>query len=84
LGTDGLGRDVLSMLLAATTPAFIIGLTAALVTAAVGIFVAVLSAYFGGWVDGMFSRISDAFLHLPAPLLMIIISSHNFSAISRI
>ncbi|HEY61900.1 MAG TPA: ABC transporter permease subunit [Anaerolineae bacterium] len=73
LGTDGLGRDVLSMLLAATTPAFIIGLTAAIVTAVIGIFVAVLSAYFGGWVDGIFSRISDAFLLLPAPLFMIII-----------
>ena len=73
LGTDRLGRDVLSMLLAATTPAFVIGITAALTTAFVGTFVAVVSAYFGGRIDSWITRVSDAFLLLPAPIFMIIV-----------
>lgn len=73
LGTDSLGRDVFSMLLAATRPAFVLGITAALVTAVVSIFVAVVSVYYGGIIDGVFSRISDAFLLLPAPLFMVVV-----------
>ena len=73
LGTDNLGRDVLSMLLAATQPAFILGITVAITTATVGMFVGSVSAYFGGVVDAIFSRISDAFLLIPAPLFMVIV-----------
>ncbi|MGD8751951.1 MAG: ABC transporter permease [Anaerolineales bacterium] len=73
LGTDKLGRDVLSMLLAATTPAFILGLTAAGVTAVVGTAVGVISAYYGKITDTVLTHVSDAFLLLPAPLFMVIV-----------
>ncbi len=75
LGTDVLGRDVLSMLLAATTPTFILGLTAALATAVIGTIVGGISAYYGGVVDFILSRISDVFILLPAPILMVIVGS---------
>jgi peptide/nickel transport system permease protein len=75
LGTDSLGRDVLSMLLKATTPTFSLGLTAAIATAVVGTMIGVFSAYYSGIVDSILSRISDVFLLLPAPILMVIVGS---------
>jgi peptide/nickel transport system permease protein len=73
LGTDSLGRDVLSMLLAATTPTFIVGIIAALTTAAIGTAIGVVSAYRRGAVDSIFTNISNAFLLVPAPLFMVIV-----------
>jgi len=74
LGTDTFGRDVFSMLLAGAWPTFIVGLGAALVSAAVGTLMAVASATFGGRTDRLMSRISDVLLLLPAPLAMIILA----------
>lgn len=73
LGTDSLGRDVLSRLLAATTPTFVLGLTAALITAIIGAAMGAVSAYYGGMVDAVLTHISDAFLLLPAPIFMVIV-----------
>jgi len=71
-GTDSLGRDVFSMLLAATTPTFQLGLTAALTTAVVGMLIGTISAYAGGIIDTILTYITDAFMLLPAPLFMIV------------
>lgn len=73
LGTDVLGRDVLSMLLAATGPAFTVGITAALSSAAIGLIVGTAAAYVGGRTDRVLMHFSDAFLLLPPPLLMVIV-----------
>jgi len=75
LGTDALGRDVLSMLLAATTPTFVLGLTAALATSIVGTLLGGISGYFRGLPDAVISRVSDVFLLLPAPILMVIVGT---------
>jgi peptide/nickel transport system permease protein len=75
LGTDSLGRDVLSILLKATTPTFSLGLTAAIATAIVGTLIGVISAYYGGMADSILSRVSDIFLLFPAPILMVVIGS---------
>lgn len=73
LGTDTLGRDVLSRLLAATTPTFILAMTAAIVTAGLSTIVGAISAYFRGRVDAIFSHLSDLLLLAPAPLVMVVI-----------
>lgn len=73
LGTDSLGRDVLSMLLYATTPTFIVGIAAALSTAIIGTIMGVVAAYFRGGIDTILSHISDAMLLVPAPLFMVMI-----------
>jgi peptide/nickel transport system permease protein len=78
LGTDPFGRDVFSMVLAGATPAFVVGITAALSTALFGSLVAALSAVFRGWVDAVLSKLSDAALLLPAPLAMIIVGAGAF------
>lgn len=73
LGTDTLGRDVLSRLLAATTPTFILALAAALTTAVLGTLSGALSVYFGGFLETILVHLSDVFLMAPAPLVMVVI-----------
>lgn len=74
-GTDTLGRDILSMLLAATTPTFVIGLTAAITTAFVGTIMSMLAAYFRGSIDAIITNLADVFILFPAPIIMIIIGA---------
>lgn len=78
LGTDPLGRDVFSMLLAGARPTFVVGLTAALTTALVGTLYAAVQAVAGGRLDGLLNRISDMLLLFPAPLAMIVLGAGAF------
>jgi peptide/nickel transport system permease protein len=75
LGTDALGRDVLSMILAATTPTFIIGLTAAVTTAVLSIIISIPAAYYRGRMDTILASLMDVVVLLPAPILMIIVGA---------
>ncbi len=75
LGTDTLGRDVLSMLLASTTPTFVLGFTAAISTAVVALLLSIPAAYFRGKVDLILTNVMDAMILLPAPILMIILGA---------
>jgi len=74
LGTDSLGRDVLSMILAAARPAWVVAIVAAGITGILATFIGAMGAFFRGWIDGILSHISDAFLLLPAPIFVLIIS----------
>ncbi|MDH5372409.1 MAG: ABC transporter permease subunit, partial [Acidimicrobiia bacterium] len=78
LGVDNLGRDVLSMVLAASTPSFVVGVSAALTTAIVGLFVATTAAYRRGATDMLLTEVSDTLQLLPAPLLMVILGAGPF------
>ena len=73
LGTDALGRDVLSILLAATTPSFVTAIVAALATMLVGALIGALTAYFRGAVDSIFMHLADLSLLAPAPIVMVVI-----------
>ncbi|MGD8753951.1 MAG: ABC transporter permease, partial [Anaerolineales bacterium] len=75
LGTDALGRDVLSMLLAATTPTFVVGFTAAITTAILATILSIPAAYYRGRVDMMLTNLMDVVILLPAPILMIILGA---------
>ncbi|MGH8926779.1 MAG: ABC transporter permease [Acidimicrobiia bacterium] len=75
LGTDPLGRDVLSQLLYSTRAAFFLGLTAALVTVIVATTVGSVSAYFGGWIDSLLMRFADLILLVPLLPVLIVVSA---------
>ncbi len=75
LGTDPLGRDVLSQLLASTRSEFILGLTAALVTVTIATTVGAVAAYYGGLVDAFFMRLADLIIALPGISLLIVLSA---------
>ncbi|MXW30797.1 MAG: hypothetical protein F4Z88_08775, partial [Chloroflexi bacterium] len=75
LGTDPLGRDVLSQLLYSTRSEFVLGITAALVTVGIATFVGAVAAYYGRLVDSFFMRLADLIIALPAISLLIVLSA---------
>nr|UXE44666.1 dipeptide transport system permease protein DppC [uncultured bacterium] len=66
LGTDHLGRDVLSRLIFGARISVIVGLTVVLVAGTIGTAFGIISGYLGRWVDQVIMRITDAWLALPA------------------
>ena len=75
LGTDPLGRDVLSQLMVSTQSEFALGIMAALVTVVVATTLGAITAYYGGVIDMLFMRIADVMVMLPFIALMIVLSS---------
>jgi len=73
LGTDVLGRDVLSRLIYGTRVSLVVGFTAVALAGVLGVVVGLVSGYFGGWVDSVFMRVVDAWLAFPFLLMAIAI-----------
>ena len=69
LGTDTLGRDVLSRLLYGARVSLLIGLATVLVSGVVGVALGVLGGFYGGWLDDVFMRAGDVQLAFPVLLL---------------
>jgi peptide/nickel transport system permease protein len=73
LGTDPLGRDVLSQLMYSTSSEFALGIVAALVTVIIATTVGAVAAYFGGLVDTFFMRVADLLIIMPLiPVLILL------------
>jgi peptide/nickel transport system permease protein len=73
LGTDHLGRDVLSRLIYGARVALIVGITTVIVSGVVGLGVGLAAGYFGGWTDTVFMRLLDVQLSMPFMLLALTI-----------
>lgn len=71
LGTDELGRDVLSRLMWAARIDLLVGFLGALLPAIVGTALGAAAGYFGGWVDALVMRTSDLVQAFPTYILMI-------------
>jgi peptide/nickel transport system permease protein len=66
LGTDHLGRDVLSRLIFGARVSMVVGFTAVIFAGALGTALGIISGYLGGWVDQIIMRVTDTWLALPA------------------
>jgi peptide/nickel transport system permease protein len=75
LGTDFLGRDVLSRLMYGARISLIVALTGTLFAGAIGTVLGVLAGYMGRWWDEIIMRITDAWLTLPSLVFAILLSS---------
>jgi peptide/nickel transport system permease protein len=74
-GTDPLGRDLLTRVLYGGRVSMSVGLMVVVITLAIGIPVGAIAGYFGGWIDNVLMRITDAALSLPSLLVLILLSA---------
>jgi peptide/nickel transport system permease protein len=75
LGTDHLGRDILSRLIYGARISVTVGFLAVFVAGAVGTAIALISAVFRGWADRVLMQITDAFLALPYLMIAVTVIS---------
>jgi peptide/nickel transport system permease protein len=75
LGTDPLGRDVLSQLMYSARSEFALGVIAAVLTALIATSVGAIAAYFGGVVDAVFMRLADLIMMMPFVSVLIVLSA---------
>ena len=75
LGTDQLGRDIFSRIVYGARTALLVGITASVVGAFIGLILGVASAYFGGTFDLLFQRVMDVFMAFPLIILALAIVS---------
>ena len=75
LGTDQLGRDLLSRVLYGARIALFIGLCAVLLTAIAGALLGLVAGFFGGWLDAVLMRLADVQLSFPFILLALTVNA---------
>jgi len=75
LGTDELGRDVFIRLVYGTRVSITVGLLVALISGLIGLLVGSVAGYYGGRLDALLMRFTDALLSLPILVVLIVVSA---------
>lgn len=74
LGTDDIGRDELARLLYGGRVSMEVGFAVAIISVIIGVVVGAVAGFFGGWVDTIMMRLTDALLSVPLLLILIVLS----------
>ncbi len=75
LGTDYVGRDEFARLLYGGRVSLAVGIVSMFVTLTIGITVGALAGFYGGWIDTVMMRVTDAFLSVPLYLILFVLSA---------
>ncbi len=84
LGTDQLGRDILAGLFHGARISLLIGVVATLISVGIGVLIGALAGYFGGWLDDLLMRITEAFQTIPNFVLLLTLVAILGSSIENI
>ena len=74
LGTDGLGRDMLSRLIEGARVSLLVGASSTLISAVLGTTLGLTAGYLGGWWDALIMRVVDVFQAIPFTILAIAVA----------
>ena len=75
LGTDGLGRDILSRLIVGAQVSILVALSVLAITLTVGVTLGMIAGYFGGWADTLIMRTVDIIFAFPELIFAILIAA---------
>lgn len=75
LGTDYVGRDEFARLLYGGRVSLAIGIVSMVVTLTIGITIGSLAGFYGGWLDAVMMRVTDAFLSVPLYLILFVLAA---------
>lgn len=75
LGTDDIGRDILSRMIWGAQASLMAGVVSVFIAVITGVPLGLISGYFGGWLDQVISRITEAFLAMPFLIMAIALAA---------
>jgi peptide/nickel transport system permease protein len=75
MGTDALGRDVLSRLIHGGRVSLLVGVSSVALAMVIGVFLGITSAMIGGWIGELIMRVTDLLLALPAVLVALAVAA---------
>jgi peptide/nickel transport system permease protein len=75
VGTDALGRDILSRIIYGSRVSLFVGLASVVLAGAIGVYLGIVSAMFRGWLGEAIMRVADTFLTLPAVLIALAVAA---------
>ena len=75
-GTDAVGRDILARTIYGGQISLLIGVASVAVMLVVGVTIGAVSGYYGGWVDSVLMRFTEAMLNIPQLFLLIVAAKY--------